>query len=555
MNKISKSLFFFLLLTYSLIGQRFSVEKLADGINSEYDEISPVIDIHGKTLYFTRMGYPDFNKTLVEKGEDLSEKMDDFKYRSYLQSVYTEIAKRSVYDPEKSDFNQDIWIAESKEDTFDQVSHPPFPLNNALPNSVCAITPSANELVVINKFNEEGGMSKGFSIVRKQADGTWSFPEPIEIEGFYNIGSEVSMMISLDGAIMVLAMQRGDSYGESDLYVSFKKGERLWSEPKNLGYQINSSYRESTPFLSDDNKILFFASNRKGPGSGMDLFMIERLDDTWQKWKRARRFVKPINSSSDDSQPFFNAATGFLYFTSKREGSSDIFRAKISPPNPPGVLVKGRIINAKTNKPMSGKVLSGPKHSDYKNLYVSDDGYYEVMVPKGTLFTLSANKLGYTGEEKSVFYKRSNVYFKPKTIDLYIDPDDLVVGEKIELEKIYFAQSKSLVLEKSFPALNQLADMLKENEYLRIRISGHTDNQGDEKLLIELSEDRAKAIKAYLVGKHKVEEERIETIGYGATRAVNDNSTDALRKQNRRVEVEILENSEPSVRIYEEKED
>ena len=111
-----------------------------------------------------------------------------------------------------------------------------------------------------------------------------------------------------------------------------------------------------------------------------------------------------------------------------------------------------------------------------------------------------------------------------------------------------------MVLEKSFPALNQLAEMLKENRYLRIRISGHTDNQGDEKLLLELSDDRAKAIKAYLVGKHKIDENRIETIGYGATRAVNDNSSDALRKQNRRVEVEIIDTEESSVKMGKEKE-
>ncbi len=555
MKKISSSLFFCFIISLSLFGQRFTVEKLEGNINSEYDEISPVIDVYGKTLYFTRMGYPDFNKTLVEKGEDLSVTMEDYKYKSYLQSVYTEIARRSVYDPEKSDFNQDIWIAESVEDTFDQISHPPYPLNNALPNSVCAITPSANELVIINKFNEDGGMSKGFSIVRKQSDGTWSFPEPIEIEGFYNLGSEVSMMISNDGAVMVLAMQRGDSYGESDLYVSFKKGHRQWSEPKNLGYKVNSTYRESTPFLSDDNRILFFASNRKGPGTGMDLFMIERKDDTWQDWKRPRRFVKPINSPSDDSQPFFNAATGFLYFTSKRDGSSDIFRAKISPPNPPGVLVKGRIFNAKTKKIMSGKVLSGPQSSEYKNLYVSDDGYYEVMVPKGILFSLGANKLGFSGKEETVFFKRSNVYFKPYNLDLYIDPEELIVGEKIKLENIYFAQSKALVLEKSFPALNQLADMFKENEFLRVKISGHTDNQGEEDLLVKLSEDRAKSIKAYLVGKHKIDEDRIETYGYGSSKAVNDNSTDELRKQNRRVEVEILDTSAPSVKLFEEKEE
>lgn len=543
MKRLLQLTFIFSLIYGSGMSQKFVVEKLGDDLNSEYDEISPVVDIQGKTLYFTRVGYPDYNKTLVEKGEDLSVSMDEGKFKSYLQSVYSEIAKRGIYDPESSDFNQDIWIAVTEEDTFDKVIHPEYPLNNALPNSVCSITPSTNELVVINKFNENGGMSKGFSIVRRQSDSTWSFPEPIEIEGFYNLGSEVSMMISNDGSVMVLAMQRGDSFGESDLYVSFKKGERKWSKPQNLGYKVNSSYRESTPFLSDDNRILFFSSNRKGKQKGMDLYMIERLGDSWQNWKRPRRFIAPINSEHDDSQPFFNAATGYLYFTSRRDGSSDIFRAKISPPNPPNVLVKGRIFNAKTKKIMSGKVLSGPKKSEYKNMYVSDDGHFEVVVPKGVVFNLAPERTGFSGKDETVFFKRSNVYFKPHHVDLYLDPEELelVVGEKIELDKIYFAQSKALVLEKSFPALNQLAGIMKENPYLRIRIAGHTDNQGPKPALVKLSKERADAIKAYLVGKHKIEEERIKTIGYGDARPVNDNSSEKLRKQNRRVEFEILE--------------
>src|SRR5690606_25137306 len=157
-------------------------------------------------------------------------------------------------NPESSGFNQDIWIAESVISEFDKVIHPAYPLNNALPNSVCAITPSNNELVVINQFEKEGGMKKGFSIVRQYADGTWSFPEPIDIENYHNTNPDVSMTISSDGSIMILAMEREDSYGMTDLYISFKKDTKTWSTPKNLGPQVNSASREVTPFISDDNK-------------------------------------------------------------------------------------------------------------------------------------------------------------------------------------------------------------------------------------------------------------------------------------------------------------
>jgi outer membrane protein OmpA-like peptidoglycan-associated protein len=270
----------------------------------------------------------------------------------------------------------------------------------------------------------------------------------------------------------------------------------------------------------------------------MDLFIIDCLDDDWSKWSRPRRFIQPINSTSDDSQPFFNSATGYLYFSSKRDGSSDIFRVKIAPPNPAGVVVKGHIYNSNTNRPISGKVLSGPADQVYRNVYVSDDGSFRFVVPKGEEFLLKAFKPGYSGVEEKVKFKKSYIYFKEYEVDLYLDP--LEIGSKIELDPIYFVQSKPTVLSTSYPTLNILAAYLKENQNISIRIHGHTDNQGEEALLQKLSEERADAIKEYLVYKMRIAPLRIETIGYGSTKPVNDNSTDELRKQNRRVEFEII---------------
>lgn len=527
-----------LFLVFSPLGkaQQYVVEKLDFKINSEYDEISPVVDIEGKTLYFTRVGYPEYNKTLVEQGKDLSQTMEEPTYNSYLENIYTRIADRAVRNPEASNYNQDIWIATTEIDTFDNIIHPGYPLNNALPNSVCAITPSKNELVVINQFKEEGGMQKGFSIVRQLQDGSWSFPDPIKIENYYNTNPDVSMTISNDGGIMVLAMQRGDSYGQTDLYVSFKVSDRLWSEPKSLGRGVNSSYRESTPFISDDNKTIFYSSNRAG-SRGMDLYLIEREDDSWTKWSKPRRFVKPINSKADESQPFFNAASGYLYFTSRRDVSSDIYRVKISPPNPPGVIVKGKIYNSKTRKPISSTVISGPRNADYKNIYVSDDGSYRIMVPKGMDFVLTPEKAGYTSKEESVSFKKEYVYFKEYHVDLYLDP--MEVGTKIDLDPIYFKQSTAEVLDVSHPVIDQLADFLKENKNVHIRIAGHTDNMGEVESLQKLSEERAKAIKHYLVYKKLLNPVRIITIGFGSEKPVNDNSSEDFRQANRRVEVEI----------------
>ena len=121
-------------------------------------------------------------------------------------------------------------------------------------------------------------------------------------------------------------------------------------------------------------------------------------------------------------------------------------------------------------------------------------------------------------------------------VDLWLDP--LEVNDKIELQPIFFQQSKAIILESSYSELEHLANIMQENPNLEIRIEGHTDNVGKPEDLLRLSEDRANAIRDFLT-KKGVDGRRVQTIGYGPKFPINDNSTDELRSLNRRVEVRI----------------
>ena len=510
-----------------------------NGINtSEYDEISPVVSIDGKTLYFTRVGYPTFDRTLKLDGVDIATQFNENDYQNKLKYIFSKIAGKEVLDPQRSKFNQDIWVAESVFDSFEKISHPSYPLNNALPNSVSTLTPNGNELVVINKFSQFGGLDKGFSITRKTSDNEWTFPEPIEIKNYSNNSSDVNLAMSADGNILILSMQRSDSYGNNDLYVCFKIGHNQWSEPQNLGPKVNTVYRETTPFLSDDGKRLFFSSNRKGSLGGSDIFYLIRTGDNWEDWSVPYRFVEPINSDADDSQPYFNSATGYLYFSSNREGSLDIFKAELMPPNPIQVNVKGRILNTKTDQKQPARILFSPVGEDHlESVYVSDDGTFELSLPKGKTYRLIAESPGFTGKEEQLTFRSDYVYYKTHSLDLYLDP--MQVNSKIELKPIFFEQSKAIVLEESYASLDELAEFLNENWTVSIRIEGHTDNQGDKLALQKLSEERANSIKQYLVHKKFIQPLRIETIGMGDKMPLNSNENNELRAKNRRVDVII----------------
>lgn len=535
MRNIFYLLFFICLVPCGATAQ-FVVEKLPALINSPYDEIIPVPSRDGNTLFFTRVGHPDFNHTLILDTVDWAKKLKPEPYRNFLAAVYSEIAGYKVVDPERSPFNQDVWMARGDSAIFTQIIHPGPPLNNALPNSIAAITPDPNALYCLNQFKPTGDMGKGFSVIRQTSDSTWSFPEPIEIDEYYTITSPVNLTMSFDGKVLILSAVRYDSR-DMDLYVCFRKGERHWTAPKHLGNTVNSEKREATPFLSEDHTTLFFSSNRPEALGGSDLFISKRLDDTWLNWSKPIRMVEPINSRQDESQPYFNMSSGYLYFTSRRDGgNSDIFRVRLAPPQPTELLVKGRVVNRKTNETVGNATISYGAKGEPGNTLLAENGFFDLKIPKGVTFELTPEKPAFAGETTEVLYRRDYYYFREQYVDVFLDL--LEVNAKIDLRPIFFAQSKAEILEESFPELTRLAVTLQGSPGLHIRIEGHTDNNGRPEDLLRLSQERADAVKGWLVEKG-IAEQRIATKGFGSAQPLGDNSSEEQRSKNRRVEFRI----------------
>lgn len=518
-----------------LQAQDFELEKLPSSINTMYDEITPVVSRDGRTLFYTKVGDPGFEKRLVLGGVDISN-LGGQVYNQKLASIFSELAGKQISDAVTSNYNQDIWFADLNGDGSPiKISHPDFPLNSALPNSIVSITPDNNNFVIINRFDENGYIQKGFSTVRRNGS-DWMAALPLEIEGFYTLTSEVSLTMSFDGKVLILSAIRKGAQ-DMDLYMCRLQSNGTWSAPKHLGYTINSASRETTPYLSEDNATLFFSSNRYDTKGGNDIFMSKRLDETWENWSTPRRLSEPINSAYDDSQPYFNMTTGYIYFTSKRDGNSDIYRVKIAPPQPTQILIKGRIINGNTGEQIRTAHVDYSIEDGSKNSIFAESGVYTMQLPKGLKTELLPSKAGYTGQVSDVFFPKEYKFFQDTYIvDLVLNP--LAVNALIELRPIYYKQSKAKILSKSFDELDKLVALLEERPAMHIRVEGHTDNQGRTDDLIDLSKRRADAVKAFLI-KKGISEERITTIGFGAKFPINENKSDDERSKNRRVEIRI----------------
>jgi OOP family OmpA-OmpF porin len=113
----------------------------------------------------------------------------------------------------------------------------------------------------------------------------------------------------------------------------------------------------------------------------------------------------------------------------------------------------------------------------------------------------------------------------------------VVTDQKIELKQtVYFATDKTKILEKSFPLLNEVAQVLKDRPSIHVRIEGHTDSRGSRSHNQKLSQGRASSVRTYLVGQG-IAGQRMEAVGYGVERPIADNRTRAGRAMNRRVDI------------------
>jgi outer membrane protein OmpA-like peptidoglycan-associated protein len=120
-----------------------------------------------------------------------------------------------------------------------------------------------------------------------------------------------------------------------------------------------------------------------------------------------------------------------------------------------------------------------------------------------------------------------------------IELQKLETGKSIILKNVLFYQSKAVMIPESYNELDQLVALMHQYPNMVIELSGHTDNQGDYKKNIILSEDRVATVKQYLVSKG-ISEERIVGIGYGPKYPVASNYSEITRRLNRRVEFKIL---------------
>lgn len=482
----------------------FVAERLSENINSNYNELKPLISPDNQTLYFSRQNHP----------ENYGGKRDQ----------------------------EDIWYSEKDSlGNWAKAVNIGEPLNNKGPNFISSISPDGNSILLLlgNKYIKKNKMTAGLSISTKGEDG-WSYPEPVEIKNDYNISNKANFFLANNQKVILMAIERDDSRGSRDLYVSFKEEDGTWSEPKNMGRDVNSSAEEAAPFLSADGKTLFYSSKGFNGFGGYDVYITKRLDDTWRNWSYPENLGSSINSSYDDI--FFNISIedDFAYFSRSSDKDVDVFKVKVPYFQQPDfiVKVKGKVVNAWTNEPIGTSITyfeeDAQKEVAETNSSAST-GDYQLILPAGEMYKYYANYTGYIPYQDTLNLKGIN---SNTTIERDILMVPIKTEQPITLNNVFFKFATADLREESYPELDRLYSVLKKNPDLKIEISGHTCSIGNDEYNQKLSEKRAYEIYYYLA-TNGINSKRLSAVGYGENMPKASNETEEGRMINRRVEFKI----------------
>jgi len=429
-------------------------------------------------------------------------------------------------------------------------------------------------------------------------NGTWSkaFPLVGKINSSeFNVGAQ---NISQDGEWLIFTgCNFPEGFGSCDLYISYltKNG---WSEPQNLGRNVNSEFWDSSPSLSPDKKDLYFSSSRLGGFGGEDIWVCHR--DEKGNWGKAENLGPDINTSGDEGTPFIHADNQTLYFNSNGlpgySNKSDLFvtrklaNGKWSIPENLGypintiddegsmivtadgktayyasdkkdskggldiytfdlrsdlrplrtLWVKGKVYDDKTKAGLPSTVIltDVDTRQIVSKLQTDEVGNYLITLPIGKDYAFNVHRKGY------LFYSANynlsgSAPDSVFTADIPLEP--IEANAKVILKNVFFDTKKTDLKPASITELDNVVKLMNENPNMKVLISGYTDNVGKPADNLTLSEGRAVSVVNYLVAKG-INKDRLSYKGLGETHPIATNDTDQGRALNRRTELSVVSN-------------
>jgi len=559
---------------------RYELVKMGKEVNTNgYHEVAPVISADGKKLYFFVSNHPEntygkdnsqdiWVSTLSEKGEwSQATRLTSPLNENRFNQVYTVLPDGSLFVRGGRGKNSKgfsivrpggAW-KELRIKDYEEMDKGTF--NGA--------TISNDEKHAILYFSEQKGSNRSdLYVTNELQDGTWSKPVKISAS---TVSDEYGPFIGPDQNTLFFASDRiaPGRVGGTDIYKVTRLDDTWlkWSEAQNLGKAINTTGGDAYFSMDAKGDVFTARASNRVDGGNFDIFVLKprnikiNLSGIVYNEKTQLPISASLNLTSKDQPPInltANATGKFDTHLQEVEGYSIHASAQGFLPKdvelklpklvndttihlvvnltPIGkrIYLEGIITDKKTQQPINAKLVSTNK-PDLPQSITVDNGKYSFEVHKFGWYTLSASAEGYLNTMDSVSIENDEVTTIIKNLALA----PIEIGVTVRLKNIYFDFDKTTLKPESFVELNKVVDLLKQNPSLEIEIEGHTDSKGSDQYNKDLSQGRAQSVVDYIATQN-ISKDRLTAKGFGESKPIDTNETEAGKANNRRVEFTIV---------------
>lgn len=457
-----------------------------------------------------------------------------------------------------------------------------------------SLTIDGKKLIFTKRING----NEQFYESEKMNDSNWTKARPVQGKVIYPGFNEGAQNISQDGQWLIFTgCNFPGGLGSCDLYISYltKQG---WSEPENLGRNVNSEFWESSPSLSPDKQDLYFSSSVPGGAGGKDIWVCHRNKEG--SWAPARNLGKTVNTSGDETCPFIHADNQTLYFNSTghpgysekpdlfvsrkqpdgswstpvnlgypintiddegslivssdgrtafyssdrsdTKGGLDIYKFDLREDLRPlkTLWIKGKVFDQKTKNglPSTIELTNINSRQVVNKLQTDEDGNYLTTLPVGSNYAFNVARKGYLFYSQNINLVNQKLD-SPFIRDIPLQP--IEANAAMVLNNVFFDSKQISLKPESVIELDNVVRMLNENPKIKIQIAGFTDNVGKPADNLKLSSGRANTVVDYLI-KKGISPLRLASKGFGETKPIAANITESGKALNRRTELSVISN-------------
>ncbi len=378
-------------------------------------------------------------------------------------------------------------------------------LNTEFDEGIISFSPDGSMMYLTKARREPNAPTSVEIYTSTRADASWSAAQKLDITAD-TLSVYAHPAVSPDGNYLYFTSDMPGGEGGRDIWrINLK--DRVGSL-ENLGNWINTPGDEMFPYMRTDS-VMYFASDGHPGYGGLDIFRAEMTKSGG--WK-VENMGRPVNSPSDDFGITYEPGAERGFLSSNRDdarGYDHIFSFELPELQ---IWISGWVLD-RDDEPVPNAVIRivGNDGSNQKEI-ARNDGSFRFPLSRGVSYVMLAGAKGYLNAKQEFTSDTAE-----EDAEYGVDFILASINKPVVIENIFYDFDKATLRPESKTALDEMAQIMRDNPNITIEMASHTDRKGSNEYNLALSERRAKSVIDYLISVG-ISSDRLQHMGYGESR-------------------------------------